>query len=248
MIAGFNEFTEFAERIEQCDELEDLWRVCESFGRKHGFPRFACAYAERDRLGGLAAPKVRANCSGSRVDVWVTSKLYTRDPVVHRACATSIGFCWGLDYLKGNTTEPRLRRFYRELAASAGRSMYVVPLPRVARGAFGIGVLSNDMGQDEFEAHVAERRGLLTLAMIYADRRMLELQGGSTRSAIGLLPREAECMEWLASGVAAEDAATKMGLSTETFEGYLGSAKRKLGAATLTHAIAIAMRHRLIRP
>lgn len=248
MSGGFNEFGDFAVRVEQCDDLEELWRVTEGFGRSQGFPRFGCAFAEVGRVGSLDTPKVRTNCSEGRVDVWTAGKLYARDPAVQRACSSFAGFCWGVDYLPTKGNDPKLRTFYRELAASAARSMYVVPLPRVARGAFGIGILCNDMSQSEFERHVAERSGLLTLAMIYADRRMIELQGLEKRSEIGLLPREAECLEWLADGLDVAQTAKRMGLSVGMVETNLAAAKRKLRAETREQAIAIALRYRLIRP
>lgn len=242
------EFTDLATRIEDCDDIEDLWRVTESFGREQGFPRLGCAYADVGRVGNLETPAIRTNCTESRMNAWTTGKLYMRDPAVQRARTSCVGFCWGIDYLQRSSSDPRLRTFYGELARSTARSVFIVPLPRVRRGALGVGMLCNDMDKGEFEAHVAGRFGLLTMAMTFADRRMDEICGAARRSAVGLLPREAECLEWMATGAGLDGTAERMGLAKTTVQAHLETAKRKLGVASIEHAIAVALKDKLIRP
>ena len=243
----FTSFMTLAERIEQCDSRDELWRVMEIFARNEGLPRVGAAYAAVDRMGTLASPEVRSNCAQSRIGAWIKGKLFARDPMVQRALGSAHSFCWGNEYVAGVTNDPRLRNFYRELAATV-RSMFIVPLPRVANGALGIGILGNEMPRAEFEPFVADRRPLLVLAMIYADRRLLELSGKDRRSAIGLLPREAECLEWLATGATVEGAAGQMKIGPRTVEAHLAAAMRKLGAETIAQAVALALKNKLIRP
>lgn len=247
MDKSFAQFADFATALDQCGDVDEVWKEAERLALSNGLPRIGCAHAAIARVGTLEPPAIRSNCGDSRIKGWSTTKLYMRDPSVKRAQRSASSFCWGLDYLNGEKQDPKLRSFYRELSATA-RSMFVVPLPRVEQGALGIAILGNCMPRHEFDSFIAERRSLLVLAMIYADRRMMQLIGAQTKAEVGLLPREAESLEWIATGSSVEDTATRMDLTTATVCAQLDSAKRKLGAQSLAHAIAIGMRHRLIRP
>jgi PAS domain S-box-containing protein len=57
-----------------------------------------------------------------------------------------------------------------------------------------------------------------------------------------LTPREREVLALLAEGMTSSEAATHLGLSTETVETHVRRALRKLGARSRTHAVALALR------
>ena len=56
-----------------------------------------------------------------------------------------------------------------------------------------------------------------------------------------LAPREIEVLLWLARGDGPKQIAHRLRISPRTCEHYVASARRKLGARTATHAVAIAM-------
>ncbi|MGH2846196.1 MAG: response regulator [Thermoleophilaceae bacterium] len=56
-----------------------------------------------------------------------------------------------------------------------------------------------------------------------------------------LSPREREILELLSKGLSGEEAATALGLSSETVRTHVRNAMGKLGAATRVHAVALAL-------
>jgi LuxR family transcriptional regulator, quorum-sensing system regulator BjaR1 len=61
-----------------------------------------------------------------------------------------------------------------------------------------------------------------------------------------LTPREREVLEWVARGKSALDVADILDITKRTVDEHVQSAVRKLNAENRTHAVAIAMRERII--
>ncbi len=61
-----------------------------------------------------------------------------------------------------------------------------------------------------------------------------------------LTPRELECLAGLARGLRQDAVADQLGISTATVELHGVNARRKLGALTTAHAVAIAVTRGLI--
>jgi DNA-binding CsgD family transcriptional regulator len=63
-----------------------------------------------------------------------------------------------------------------------------------------------------------------------------------------LTPRERQIVEMLAGGATGEQIAQELVLSPETVQKHVHNAKRKVGAATRAHLIALALTRGLIDP
>jgi DNA-binding CsgD family transcriptional regulator len=61
-----------------------------------------------------------------------------------------------------------------------------------------------------------------------------------------LSPRERECLQWTAAGKTTWEIAGILAISTNTVDGYIASATRKLGAVNRTQAAVVALRRALI--
>ena len=61
-----------------------------------------------------------------------------------------------------------------------------------------------------------------------------------------LSPRELECLRWTSEGKTVWECGMILGLSPHTVRCYLESARHKLGAASNTHAVSIALKTGLI--
>ena len=83
--------------------------------------------------------------------------------------------------------------------------------------------------------------GVLLPAM---DFRAPAANGGSPT----LTPRERQIVEMLARGATGDQIAQQLVLSPETVQKHVHNAKRKLGAATRAHLIALALTRGLIDP
>jgi LuxR family quorum sensing-dependent transcriptional regulator len=63
---------------------------------------------------------------------------------------------------------------------------------------------------------------------------------------IRLTGREREVLVLLAQGLQLDEIASRLGIGTETVRTHVRKASERLGAANRTHAVAIAIRHKLI--
>lgn len=61
-----------------------------------------------------------------------------------------------------------------------------------------------------------------------------------------LSKRERQCLAGLAAGLRVQDIADRLGTTNGTVEKQISAARKKLGAATREHAVAIAIRDGLI--
>ncbi len=81
--------------------------------------------------------------------------------------------------------------------------------------------------------------------MIHAELSDLQLRNMAEHT--GLNAGEIRCLITVSHGMSAEESATDTGFTVETVASYIKSATKKLGAANRTHAVAEAIRRRLIR-
>ena len=63
---------------------------------------------------------------------------------------------------------------------------------------------------------------------------------------IRLTGREAEVLTLLAQGLQLDEIASRLGIGSETVRTHVRKATERLGAANRTHAVAIAIRRKLI--
>jgi len=63
-----------------------------------------------------------------------------------------------------------------------------------------------------------------------------------------LTPRQADVLGLMARGLTALEVAALLGLTVETVKDHGKHARKRLGARNTAHAVAIALRHRLIAP
>lgn len=77
-------------------------------------------------------------------------------------------------------------------------------------------------------------------------RSVVELLDRADETRVRVPPREIAVLAAAAAGRTARQTATELGLSTDTVEGYLRDAVRRLGCINKTHAVAVAVRRGLI--
>jgi LuxR family transcriptional regulator, quorum-sensing system regulator BjaR1 len=69
---------------------------------------------------------------------------------------------------------------------------------------------------------------------------------GTDVDGVHLTGREREVLSLLAQGLQLEEIAERLGIGTETVRTHVRKAGERLGAANRTHAVAIAIRQKLI--
>jgi DNA-binding NarL/FixJ family response regulator len=111
-------------------------------------------------------------------------------------------------------------------------------------GAAGFALKSGDPGELEEAIRTVAAGGE------WLDPRLRPLLSrSSARQADKLLsPREREILELLSKGLSGEEAAARLGLSSETVRTHVRNAMNKLGAGTRVHAVALALQRGEISP
>ena len=73
-------------------------------------------------------------------------------------------------------------------------------------------------------------------------------RGGIVSDNCQLSQREKQCLNLLASGLRYQQIAFELGTSVRTVEKQISSARIKLNAQTIPHAVAIAIKNSLVQP
>ena len=87
---------------------------------------------------------------------------------------------------------------------------------------------------------ISPNRHLHVFALVFP-KASLDSGGGRDGAGNRLSVREKEVLELLASGADNNEVATELGISPETVRNHTRNARRKLGARSRSHAIAIAI-------
>jgi DNA-binding CsgD family transcriptional regulator len=82
------------------------------------------------------------------------------------------------------------------------------------------------------------------------ERRRAALAANRRRSgpSAGLSQRESDCLAWISRGASSKTVARQLGLSSHTVDQHIRSAMAKLGAATRTGAVIMALERGLLSP
>jgi DNA-binding CsgD family transcriptional regulator len=245
--AATTELFDYIERLQSCSSIDLTWREIRKFAAHQGIARIGCVYAALRPGKPLNKPFVRGTLSPAIGKRWVTDRLYLSDPIVARALSSPKPFCWGAEYLGSRQLADDVRAFYEGIRDDGAGSLYVIPMRCDPSRGLGLGLLGSDMRRDQFDAFLAEKAIVLTMAVLYADQRMVTLSRAENAPGASLAPRETQCLELLTSGLKNEVIAQHMGITVHTVQLHLASAKKKLGAATREQALAKALTFRLIR-
>lgn len=164
-----------------------------------------------------------------------------RDPIVHRLQHDERApFDWDEAYI--SCPNPDDVALIKGEAAEFGlREGYVVPVPTLdgSLAAVSFGGAGAEIDP--------EGRALLGFAASYAVGAFLHHRESRRRLLGKVSPREFDCLLWAAEGKTDWEIAVILGISKPTVVKHLLSAREKLGAVTKGHAIAIALRMKLLR-
>lgn len=174
-------------------------------------------------------------------------KLYTergfdRDDPVLRHCRRSINpFEWAeAPYV--SEREPKAVEVMRRAADFRMARGFIVPIHGLSgyEAAVSLGGLDLDL-------NVRSKPALHLMAM-YGFDRIRRLLTPATTIPRRLTQREREVLIWTSQGKSAWEIGEILNIKQRTAEEHLATAGRKLGAMNKTHAVAIAIRSRLIEP
>jgi LuxR family transcriptional regulator, quorum-sensing system regulator BjaR1 len=163
-----------------------------------------------------------------------------RDPIVHRLQTDRNPFDWQEAYVSCPNSDDvaLIRGEASEFGLEAG---FVVPVPLLDEG---VAAVSFGGGQSQVSS---EDRAVLSFVANYAVGNLLHFRESRERLISALTPREYDCLLWAAEGKTDWETSVILGISKSTVVKHLLAARDKLGAVNKAHAIATALRDKLIR-
>lgn len=171
-----------------------------------------------------------------------TESSYDRvDPVV-RKCRQSINpFEWS-DAPYDAELEPGAAEVMRRAADFRMSRGFIVPIHGLTgyEAAVSLGGVHLDLNPRSKPA--------LHLMAMYGFDRIRSLLDPAPHSSAHLTPREREVIAWASQGKSAWEIGEILHITQRTAEEHLATAARKLGAVNRTHAVAIAIRRKIINP
>ncbi|MCA1419509.1 LuxR family transcriptional regulator [Bradyrhizobium sp. BRP23] len=173
-------------------------------------------------------------------DAYNALGLVRHDPSFRHAQQTALPFRWFKEAPYNPEAEPRAQEvieFLRDFGLVDG---IVLPFTTTARrlGHVWFGGPTLDVPKRE--------EPVLHCMCFYAFERVLQIKGVETSAPVALTSREREVLTRIAIGEKTEQIADAIKLSRSTVLHHLNNCRRKLGAATLAHAVMIAVRMRMI--
>lgn len=173
------------------------------------------------------------------------SKFDLIDPVLNGALGSFAPLDWGLlDW-----SDQGRRRFFNEAGEHGiGNQGYTVPV-RGPGGQFAIFTVNKACAPALWAKLLDDYRSDFMLLAHYTHQQALRFAGTARHElARPLSPREKDALRLLADGVSRARAADRLGISENTFRVYVDSARHKLGALNVPHAIALAAYRGVMTP
>ncbi len=211
--------------------------------RDHYGVDHATYHLARTISGGADSPCVRSTYPAKWLTRYLIKGYVLIDPVVLKALERQLPFDWR----ELEPTTAALGLMQDAMAHGLGKCGYTIPITdkKQRKALFSVNAST---GEDEWttfvETHAA---GLAELAHCLHRKVLVELYGEED-PVPGLTMREIECLTWTAQGKDDKSISILLGLSVHTTRGYLKSARYKLDCATLSQAVAKAIKLRVISP
>lgn len=213
------------------------------------------AHELRDRLGVAHVIYHTANLKGEQVGAftypldWVRHYIergyHAIDPVVLGALRRFHPMDWKtLDW-----SSPQARQMMREsVEAGLGNQGWSVPIwgPSGEFAMFSVNDHATDAEWETFTRANAKDILLVSHLVHQQARRIINSEGDPQKA--DLSPREREVLSRLSFGESRARVADALHISENTLRAYIDSARHKLGAMNVTHAVALATARGIIVP
>lgn len=229
-------FQEFVDAIQTADNEAAFSRVAQRSVEALGFRWFA--YLSFHDVG----PRLISTYPRAWTDRYFANGYEKIDPVVTRARSERALFQW-----HGQVTEttgtPAQRRFFDEAMTFGIKTGVTVPIWG-GFGSFAAFTVASEEDGPSFHKHISKASDLLQLTGLYYHTHVTAKLVAPAQKIIEspLTQRERQCLAWVARGKTKAETAAIMGVTTRTVVFHIENARRKLGAASMSHALALALR------
>jgi DNA-binding CsgD family transcriptional regulator len=154
-----------------------------------------------------------------------------------------------MDWKTLDWSSPQAREFMREAqAAGVGNQGWTVPIWG-PRGEFAFLAVNHRASDAEWAEFIrAKAKDILLVSHLVHQQVMRIVRDEVDPPNTDLSPREREALAQLSLGQSRAAVADALHISENTLRAYIDSARHKLGAANVTHAVALALARGLIVP
>jgi DNA-binding CsgD family transcriptional regulator len=158
------------------------------------------------------------------------------DPVVDSA----IGSFLPIDWKKADWSSKRRRQFMREaIDIGVGTQGYSIPI-RGPDGQFALFTINKNATDQEWARYIDEYKSDFLVVAHFFHQKVLEIERVfGPAPTPQLSSREREALTYLSTGKSRSQTSYEMKISENTLRIYLDSARHKLGALNITHAVAV---------
>jgi len=230
----------FLERLQTASSIEELQ---------------LCAHELRDLLGVTHVVYHMVKSNGDAVGAFTYDIDWVRryidndyksiDPVVLGAARRFHPIDWKtLDW-----SSLAARKLLREaIEAGIGNQGWSIPIWGPS-GEFAMFTVNHTASDDEWSAFVRENaKNFLLVSHLFHQQAKRIVNNDVEPPSADLSPREREALTLLSLGHSRAEVAHTLNISENTLRAYIDSARHKLGAMNVTHAVALALARGVITP
>lgn len=232
---------EFVDCLHSAHTEDDFRRVAERTAHALGFRWFA--YFGHRANG----PKLISSYPKSWTSHYFREGYDNIDPVLQEPRNTSRMFLWDGREARSAKSAKERRLFDDALSFNIRTGLTVrIPASQNQFAAFTLAVDDRSLGLDRF---IETSQDMLeTIALNYHAHVSARIGRASSGGGMGspLTQRERQCLAWISDGKTMQDIAELLGVSSRGVKFHLDNARRNLAALTLSHAVALALRQRLL--
>lgn len=165
------------------------------------------------------------------------------DPILIRAPQSFLPIDWkAVEW----DTKQKKRFLYEAVDSGVGNQGYTVPV-RGPNGQFALFTINKSCADSEWEKFIRENAGDLLIIAHFFHQKVLEAENIDPNFNLApLSTRERDVLTYLSLGKSREQVAYDMKISTATIRVYIDSARHKLGALNVNHAIALGIRRGIV--
>ncbi len=180
---------------------------------------------------------------------WITHYFESQYEVIDPVLQGAAGAFAPIDWADLDWAPAQCRKFLQDAGEfGVGNQGLTVPI-RGPNGQFALFTVNKACTPSTWAKLMASYRTDFTLIAHYTHQQALKLSAPPQTTPIrSLSAREMDAIRLIADGLSRGRAADQLGISENTFRVYIDSARHKLGALNIPHAIALAAYRGVITP
>ena len=236
---------DYIETIDGLDTAYDVFKCARKLGQEFGADRFSILAVDNGSQN-IAGTAVVNNWDPELLQVYDGEGLMDGSPVLDHCRNGDRPMDYFMDTLPMDRAAAR-KKLTVELFNDFGMQNGLV-CPVVANGGLhgGVSFASPNLELEAVDFPQVHLLSNYLFNRITAISDYSALPGQTESEADLLSPREKECLTWAAAGKTAQEIGIILEISTNTVTHYLTTAGQKLNATNRVHAVAEAIRRRLL--